>query len=214
MSKLLVALVFVGLNLYTYSYFANEDFIPERESFESFPLAMEPWSCRARQDMEDDVIQILGVTDYMLCDFVNYDTESLANVYVGYHQTQTRSTTKGETLIHPPEHCLPGAGWDIIKSDIVPIDFGVPGEAKRVVVAKGNHRSLVYFWYQSRGRVIARNHEKVIYMFMDRALSQRTDGSLVRFTIPIQHGDEEGAQAAFESLASSLAPLIPKYVPN
>ena len=66
MSKLLVALVFVGLNLYTYSYFANEDFIPERESFESFPLAMEPWSCRARQDMEDDVIQILGVTDYMI----------------------------------------------------------------------------------------------------------------------------------------------------
>jgi EpsI family protein len=199
MSKLLVALVFVGLNLYTYSYFANEDFIPERETFESFPLAMEPWSCSARRDMEDEVIQILGVTDYMLCDFVNYDTENVVNVYVGYH---------------PPEHCLPGAGWDIIKSDIVPIDFGVPGEAKRVVVAKGNQRSLVYFWYQSRGRVIARNHEKVIYMFMDRALSQRTDGSLVRFTLPIQHGDEKGAEAAFQSLAGSLVPLIPKYVPN
>jgi EpsI family protein len=214
MTKLIVALLFVGLNLYTYSYFADEDFIPERETFESFPLSIEEWRCTERLEMDKEIVDILGVTDYMLCNFADREAESWANVYIGYHQTQTRSTSKGETLIHPPEHCLPGGGWDIIKSDIVPIDFGTPGEAKRVVVAKGNQRSLVYFWYQSRGRVIARNHEKVLYMFMDRAVSRRTDGSLVRFTVPIQHGDEDGAEAVFQSLAASLAPLLPMYVPN
>ena len=138
----------------------------------------------------------------------------MANVYIGYHASQTRDLKGKENIIHPPEHCLPGSGWDIIKSDVVPLEYGLRGEAKRVVIAKGNSRALVYFWYQSRGRMIARNHEKVLYMFMDRALNRRTDGSLVRFTIPVLHGDEEAAEEVFDSLASAVSSLIPQYVPN
>ena len=133
---------------------------------------------------------------------------------IGYHQTQTRTSEGGETIIHPPEHCLPGSGWDIIDTQIVPIDYGGGGEAKRVIIAKGNKRNLVYFWYQSRGRVLARNHEKILYMFLDRATDRRTDGSLVRFTIPIRHGDEEEAETTFRSLAEAVTPLLPRFVPN
>jgi len=220
MSKLLVALIFVGLNFYTYRFFASEDFIPDRQSFSSFPLSVDDWHCEAAEEMTDDILTRLGVTDYMLCNYVkpagdeDGDPRAIVNFYNGYHSTQTRSASGTETVIHPPEHCLPGAGWDIIDSRIVPIDFGITGEAKRVVVAKGNQRSLVYFWYQSRGRVIARNHEKILYMFLDRATERRSDGSLVRFTVPIYHGDEDAAEKSFRSLASSLSLVLPAYVPN
>lgn len=214
MAKLTVALIFVLLNLYTYRYFASTDFIPERGTFVDFPLEVKSWSCRGLQEMSDDVLRKLGVTDYLLCDFFNPELNAVVNVYVGYHQSQTRDTGGRDNLIHPPEHCLPGAGWDIIKSDIVPLDLGFGGEAKRVIIAKGNQRNLVYFWYQSRGRTIARNHEKVLYMFFDRAMTRRTDGSLVRFTIPVLHGDEETAEETFRSVAQSLTPLLPDYVPN
>jgi len=214
MAKLTVALIFVLLNLYTYRYFASTDFIPERGTFVDFPLEVKSWSCRGFQEMSDDVLRKLGVTDYLLCDFFNPELNAVVNVYVGYHQSQTRDTGGRDNLIHPPEHCLPGAGWDIIKSDIVPLDLGFGGEAKRVIIAKGNQRNLVYFWYQSRGRTIARNHEKVLYMFFDRAMTRRTDGSLVRFTIPVLHGDEETAEETFRSVAQSLTPLLPDYVPN
>ena len=214
MAKLTVALIFVLLNLYTYRYFASTDFIPERGTFVDFPLEVKSWSCRGLQEMSDDVLRKLGVTDYLLCDFFNPELNAVVNVYVGYHQSQTRDTGGRDNLIHPPEHCLPGAGWDIIKSDIVPLDLGFGGEAKRVIIAKGNQRNLVYFWYQSRGRTIARNHEKILYLFFDRATTRRTDGSLVRFTVPVLHGDEETAEETFRSVAQSLTPLLPDYVPN
>ncbi|MDG2335580.1 MAG: EpsI family protein [Myxococcota bacterium] len=214
MAKLLVALAFLLLNFYTYNYFANEDFIPERGDFVEFPLEIDSWRCSEVQMMSDDVLRKLGVTDYLLCDFFNPELDAVANVYVGYHERQTRDTGEGDNIIHPPEHCLPGAGWDIIKSDVVPLDMGFGGEARRVIVAKGNQRNLVYFWYQSRGRTIARNHEKVLYMFVDRALTQRTDGSLVRFTVPVIHGDEQRAEEIFQSLAMRITPLLPQYIPN
>ena len=102
----------------------------------------------------------------------------------------------------------------VIASDIVSPAWLPNGEIKRVVIAKGNQRSLVYFWYQSRGRVIARNHEKIFYMFLDRASSRRTDGSLVRFTIPIIRGDEEHAEETFRELVQQISPLLPDYMPN
>ncbi len=212
--KLAVALLFIGLNLYVYRYFASEDFKPERESFATFPLVIDGWRCNEPADMGEDVLGNLGVTDYLLCDFHNDQSRDFANVYVGYHASQTRNVGGKENLIHPPEHCLPGSGWDIIASEIVPADWAPEGEAKRVVIAKGNMRSLVYFWYQSRGRVIARNHEKVLYMFLDRATTRRTDGSLVRFTVPILRGDEDRAERSFRELAAGIAPLLPDYVPN
>jgi EpsI family protein len=214
MTKVAVALVFIGLNLYTYRWLASDDYIPARASFESFPLTLGDWHCPGSEEMSEDVIAILGVTDYLICTFAREGGRTAINFYAGYHETQTRSDGGKETLIHPPEHCLPGSGWDIIDSNIVPVEHGIPGEAKRVVIAKGNLRNLVYFWYQSRGRVIARNHEKVLYLFLDRAVERRTDGSLIRFTIPIEHGNVEEAEESFRSLASMLMPKMSEYVPN
>ena len=51
----------------------------------------------------------------------------------------------GEAM-HSPKNCLPGSGWDVIDAKVVPLHFGIPGEAKRFVIAKGRQRALVYFW--------------------------------------------------------------------
>jgi EpsI family protein len=214
MSRFLIALIFVGLNFYTFQYFARDEIIPDRTEFVNFPLDLGEWNCSAVQEMSKDTLAKLDVTDYLLCDFRNTQEKTIANVYVGYHSSQTRDTGGNDNIIHPPEHCLPGSGWDIIQSEVVPLDIGVKGEAKRMIIAKGNMRNLVYFWYQSRGRVLARDHEKVMYMFLDRALSGRTDGSLVRFTVPIIHGNEAKAESTFESIAQQITPLLTDFVPH
>lgn len=213
-TKLIVALLFVGLNLYVYQFFAQGEVFPERDAFAGFPLEVGEWNCAAIQEMDDETLSKLDVTDYLLCDFSDESQSRFANVYVGYHASQTRDTGGDDNIIHPPEHCLPGSGWDIIENEVVPLELGLGGEARRLVIAKGNLRNLVYFWYQSRGRAIARNHEKVLYLFLDRIVSGRTDGSLVRFTIPIIHGDKETAEQSFESIAQLLTPMLPSYVPN
>jgi EpsI family protein len=82
------------------------------------------------------------------------------------------------------------------------------------VIAKGNARQLVYFWYQSRGRAIARNHDVILYRFLDRAMRRRTDGSLVRLTVPIWQEDEAGAEAELDRFASEFVPKLDGYIPN
>jgi len=176
--------------------------------------------------MPDKVLETLGASDYLICSFRREESRVPVNLYVGYHATQVREEGGGggENSIHPPEHCLPGSGWDIIDARVVPLELeGLPDghglfvdrpHAKRFVIAKGDHRQLVYFWYQSRGRVLAGGTDVIVYRFWDRAWRQRTDGALIRFTIPILRNDEEAAERRFRALAERVTPRLSAYVPD
>ena len=223
--KLAVAIAFLLLNLYVYHEFATRSVHPPRASFDRFPLAEGDWTCERPERMEDAVIQNLGVTDYHLCDWTRTGEGSPAmvpiqNVYIGYHASQVREEGggSGENSIHPPAHCLPGSGWDIIRLETVPVDLPglpqVPARVRRLQIAKGNERQLVYYWYQGNGRVVAEDWMKILYLGWDRARRGRTDGALVRFTIPIANGDEEAAEAAFRDLAPRLTARLGPYVPE
>ncbi len=170
MTKVALALGFLALNFYVYHFFASDEVLPARQNFESFSLELGDWSCRGLERMAPAAERILGVTDYLICEFYRGDEGEPVNVYVGYHESQLRRQGGGgrETVIHPPRHCLPGSGWDIAEHDLVPIGFpGLPespAKVNRLVIAKGEDRRLVYYWYQSRGRVIAEDWRKVVLM--------------------------------------------------
>lgn len=220
MTKLLVAISFLSLNFYVYNYFANDPTIPPRTSFSEFPLELpNDWVCTA-DTMEEKIISELGVTDYLICTYRHAEKAWIVGAYVGYHETQVREEGGGskENSIHPPAHCLPGSGWDIIRNESVALDLpGLPqpgAHVKRLLIAKGEVRQLVYYWYQSRGRVIAEDWQKIIYVGYDRATRGRTDGALVRFTVPVYRENEEAAEEAFRSLAPGLLARLPEFVPN
>jgi EpsI family protein len=222
--KAIVALGFLLLNLYVYHEFATEAVIPPRRTFDQLPLAQGEWSCAAPERMEDGVEENLGVTDYHLCDWRRGAGDpvrgDLVGVYIGYHATQVREEGggAGENSIHPPAHCLPGSGWDIIRLETVDADMPglpqTPTRIRRLQIAKGNARQLVYYWYQQGGRVIAEDWQKILYVGFDRALRGRTDGALVRFTVPILAGDEATAEAAFRDFAPRIVAQLPDFVPN
>jgi EpsI family protein len=220
MTKLAVALAFLGLNFYTYHHFATDPVLPDRELFENFPNQLEDWHCPERELMDTATIDNLGVTDYLICNFQKSESRQFVNVYVGYHASQVREEGGGgdTSAIHPPAHCLPGSGWDIIDNRSALIDIpglpDSPAEVKRLVVARGNARQLTYYWYQSRGRVVSRDWQKILYVGFDRATQGRTDGSLIRFTIPIIRNDEESADQSFHELAPLILARIPAYVPE
>jgi len=218
MIKLAAVAAFLALNSYVYFYLGEDSQSPPRQDFEEFPLAVGDWHCKAPEKMEDHIERRLGVTDYLICLYSRETPAAMVGIYVGYHERQVREGGKlsAESAIHPPKHCLPGSGWNIMSAESVPLD--VPGAAggltvNRLVIAKGNERQLVYYWYQERGRVIAEDWQKIVYLFWDRATRGRSDGSLVRFTIPIQ-SDAATAEAAFRDLAGALIPRLPDYVPN
>ena len=221
MSKALAAAAFLALHFYIYNYLATDRVIPPRETFASFPDRIGDWECPERERMDDRVIRNLGVTDYLICNFVNPRTQAIANVYIGYHASQVREEGGGsnENSIHPPKHCLPGSGWDIIHQEQVEAPFLARGDGpapriNRLVIARGEARQLVYYWYHSRGRVIADDWKKIVLMSWDRATKSRTDGSLVRFTMPIPPSGVEPAERSFADLAPRIAELLPRFVPE
>ena len=220
MTKLAVALAFLGFNFYTYHYLATNPEIPDRQTFADFPMELGEWSCSEPEVMTPDTIRNLGVTDYLLCNYHRSKPYGVVGVYVGYHASQVREEGggSGENSIHPPAHCLPGSGWDIIDNQTVTLTLpGLPqspARAKRLVIARAEARQLTYYWYQSRGRVISEDWKKVLFVGFDRAVRSRTDGSLVRFTIPLLRDDEARAEADFHDLAARVLALIPPYVPE
>jgi EpsI family protein len=220
MIKLCVALAFLGLNFYTYHYLATDPVFPGRERFEDFPDQLGDWTCLEHQLIDSETIGNLGVTDYLLCSFKNPAFQGNVGVYVGYHASQVREDGggSGNNAIHPPAHCLPGSGWDIIDNRLVELDTSglpqAPATVRRLVIARGGDRQLTYYWYQSRGRVVSQDWKKILYVGFDRAVRSRTDGSLVRFTMPIVRKDEAAAEASFYDLAPQILALLPAYVPD
>lgn len=220
MIKLSVALAFLTLNFYVYNFFATEEVRPPRAHFADFPLQLDGWQCKQREEMTPDVLANLGVTDYLICDYKRAEHPIHVGVYVGYHQSQVRQEGGGAggAQIHPPSHCLPGSGWDIIASTKEHVDLpGLPGGGalvNRLVIAKGDARQLVYYWYQERGRVIADDWMKIFWLFWDRARLQRTDGALVRFTIPMSRDGDDAAEQAFRELAPLVTSQLPSYSPG
>jgi EpsI family protein len=220
MIKIAVAAAFLALQVYVYNYFAATEVHPPRHEFAEFPLQLGDWRCPGRESMTEEVLGNLGVTDYLICDYSRTNPVERIGVYVGYHESQVRHEGGGSAggAIHPPKHCLPGAGWDIIANDNVKLELpGMPAGGalvNRLVIAKGDARQLVYYWYQERGRVIADDWMKIIWLFWDRARLQRTDGSLVRFTIPMTRDGDAAAEASFRELAPLVTAQLPAFSPG
>jgi EpsI family protein len=220
--RLAAALAFLALNFYTYHYLATREVRPDRRSLTAFPLQLGDWRCEHPDVLAPEVESNLGVSDYLACVFERDADGSEIAVYVGYHAAQVRREGGGrgkENMIHPPAHCLPGSGWDIIDSRRISLDLeGLPqrpASVNRLVIAKGEARQLVLYWYQERGRVIDRDWQKIVDLFWDRATRSRTDGALVRFSAPIPaRGDADAAERGLLELAGHIVSQLPDYVPN
>ena len=218
--KIAAAIALLGLNFSAYYFLASNPVIPERDSFSLFPNQIGSWECGQRERMGEKIEALLGVTDYLFCNFTSSKQRANVGLYLGYHETQVRGDGGGSGVnaIHPPKHCIPGSGWNIIEHDKRLLEFDglptTPAEVNRLIVAKGDARQVVYYWYQSRGRVIADDWKKTVFLTLDRGLHRRTDGTLVRFTIPTRVSDEIDPDAVFDDIASQVVPLLPRFLPQ
>jgi EpsI family protein len=111
---------------------------------------------------------------------------------------------------HSPKNCLPGSGWTPLASSDYTFDpgNGTPITVNKYIVAHGDDRSLVLYWYQSRERVIASEYRAKFFVVMDAMRLNRTDTALVRVVVPIRNRDEEEAtKVSVDFVRSFYQPL-------
>jgi len=186
--------------------------IPPRESFASFPMELGAWSGRPAE-MERIYIDALKFTDYVMANYVK-GAENGVNLYIAYYESQR----KGES-VHSPKGCLPGGGWVIKEFDQKAVDgvtvSGQPLRVNRTLIAYGDQKQLVYYWFSQRGRVLTNEYLVKWFLFWDALTRNRSDGSLVRLITPVHEGEDVAkADARLSDFAKVLAPELGKYVPD
>jgi len=186
-----------------------------RTTFDSFPMTLQSWRATVDPPLEEDILKVLGVDDYL--SRIYYQPSGAAvGLYLGYYGSQRQGDT-----IHSPLNCLPGAGWEPVQEGRLTIanadGAGRDITVNRYVVQKGLDRQLVLYWYQSRGRIVASEYWSKFFLIHDAIRDNRTDGALVRVIAPIPVGAEDhgaGAQQLAEQFVRVLFPALPSYLPN
>lgn len=173
----------------------------------NFPDTIGRWKGEAPRTMEDKVLDVLRVDDYL--DRIYWDaTGSWISLYVGFFRDQK----DGET-IHSPRNCMPGSGWNFTETQDLTLE--AKGEkplqinAQRAILVNGEQRMLTYYWYQSRGRFLTSEYLHKIYLVLDAIRYNRTDGALVRVLAPLpKEGDISTIEADMQKFILEMTPTL------
>jgi EpsI family protein len=190
----------------------RREIIPARQKLAALPANLDSWTGRDIP-MSQEVLNILGPGDFLLRVYQNQaEVEPYVDLFIAYFPSQRTGDT-----IHSPKHCLPGAGWLPVESKRVKL--ALPGHApfpvNRYVIAKGEDRQLVLYWYLAHNRALASEYWAKFYLVADSMRFNRSDGSLVRLTTPIIRGETSAAaQDRLESFAAQIVPKLDTYIPR
>lgn len=185
---------------------------PPRDPFATLPLEVDQWSGRATA-MEQIYLDALKLSDYSLVNYAN-DQGAVINFYAAYYDSQK----KGQSA-HSPKSCLPGGGWVIESLDTRQLEGvtieGTPLRVNRAVIAQGDSRQLVYYWFQQRGRVVTNEYLVKWFVFWDALTKNRTDGALVRLIVTARPGqDLADLDRILTDFAGDISTVLPEHIPG
>ena len=204
---LLVAIVGVGVLVNTWAYLGEARV--DRKPLKDFPTQLGQWQKSKDSIIDEPTMKVLRASDYLLRDFQRSDGQA-ANFYVGYYASQREGAS-----YHSPLNCLPGSGWTLTNPDSVRISLpdGRTFAANKYVIQNGNYKSLMIYWYQGRGRTIASEYWGKVYTVIDSVRLRRSDGAMVRVTVPLGDSETTALDSA-KDLSARAAAALDEYVPN
>jgi len=204
---LLVLILVAGALVNAWSYLGEAHV--DRKELKDFPQSVGGWQKTGTDQILDDAtMKVLRASDYLLRDFRKPDGQ-VVNLYVGYYATQRTGAT-----YHSPLNCLPGSGWILSQPGKATITLpdGSSFVANKYVIQNGEYKSFMIYWYEGRGRNVASEYWGKIYTVIDSVRLRRSDGAMVRVTVPFRDSEAAAQQAAIE-FASAASTVMPQFVP-
>lgn len=190
---------------------ARSEVYPPRLPLKQFPAQLGNWS-GTDVAIEKDVLEVLGPGDFLVRIYQSQEKTPYIDLFIAYFRSQRAGDT-----IHSPQHCLPGAGWAPIenKRSTLTMPGHEPFPANRYLIAKGDSRQLVLYWFWAHDRGVASEYWAKFYLVADAIKMNRSDGALVRITTPMYPGETaDAAQQRILPFASDVMPLLDSYIPR
>ena len=182
--------------------------LPSAKPLSQLPRTLGAWNLAQEGVVDADTQAVLKADDLLNRYYASGNTG--ANLFVAAFRSQRNGKAP-----HSPKNCLPGSGWAPLESSEVAIDVGrrSPIQVNRYVVAHGEERSLVLYWYQSRDRTIANEYTAKFWVVVDAMRLNRTDTALVRVVVPIVNRNEAAADSAAEDFVRTFYGTLREYLP-
>jgi EpsI family protein len=209
---LLVILLAGGVVVNAWEYLGEAQV--ERKQLKDFPRQIGAWEqSGADEQFNKETIAVLRASDYVLRNYRSADGR-LVNFYVGYYASQREGAT-----YHSPLNCLPGSGW--VMSDPGKITIAPTGRppfvANKYLIQNGDHKELLVYWYQGRGRAVASEYWGKVYTVLDSVRLRRSDGAMVRITTSVESDEPAALQAALNraaEMAANSSTILPEFIPD
>lgn len=181
--------------------------IPGHPPLSTFPLSLSDWRGQS-QPLAEEVIEASALDDYFFGSY-QQNSSSAVSLYVSYYDSQ-----RDRRVVHSPAVCLPGSGWHIVDSAVARPP-GTGFVVNRILIANGDSRALVYYWFDQRGRFVTNEWMVKWYLFRDALLTRRTYGAMVRVLTPLQAGESiDKAESRLNAFLQSAEPQILTFIPR
>ncbi len=185
-----------------------------RKQLQEFPKQIGKWEqLGGDQKFNQETLSVLRASDYLLRNYKDHEGRVL-NFYVGYYASQREGAT-----YHSPLNCLPGSGW--VMSDPGQMRIEPEGRpafvANKYLIQNGDHKELLVYWYQGRGRAVASEYWGKVYTVVDSVRLRRSDGAMVRITMAIDGSQPDALPTALKvaaDLAASSSTILPEFIPD
>jgi EpsI family protein len=161
--------------------------------------------------LSDRELEVLGMEDYVLRKYTNKQGQSIWT-FVVYYDNQIQGYR-----IHPPKICLNAWGWTPTSTSREKIHFTKGSikiaEVNKYLVQKGVEKTLVAYWYHSRGRIITNEYIDRFYLGWDSLTKKRSECALVRVSCSV-NDDEIGAWRNLVSFIQLFFPVLQEHLPD
>lgn len=205
----IVALLLAGAALFLQALDRHQSVLP-RTALASFPVALSNWA-GTDIPIPGETLKRLGSGEFLQRTYRDPTSSgAYVDLFVRYIPDQRA------LFRHLPQVCLEGSGWSPVESGTTMLAF--PGDssfsASRYLIAKGDDRQLVLFWYSSRGRRVPSENWMNVYLGFDLLRLNRSDTALIRMNTELRPGEKpEDAERRLLSFAGLVSPLLKSYIP-
>ena len=184
---------------------------PIKKSLSYFPTVIDGWEFSSTRKSSDNVIQMLGVDDYVEYNYQNIDGHFI-NFYAAFYEVVGNGGG-----YHSPKNCIPGGGWginDVNSISIKPKGHDKPVQIAEMIIRNGSEYQVVFYWYQNRGRIISSEYLEKIYLVWDSIFKNRRDGTFVRLMSYAPDKDIKGARQRLIAFAEVALPELDNFIPG
>jgi len=180
-------IVLVALIIYTYSARFGQVESSPIPALESIPISIDNYTGRDEYQ-EPASLRVLDADTTIFRSYRRSDDMRTIWLFMGHFRA-----LQEKSQIHSPKHCLPGAGWNIVKESSTKTQIGNRASLlKYLIISDGSERRIVLYWFSTPREIVTDEFRLKWYQVKTALLGKPQAATFVRFSTTIPLDEDEG----------------------